>query len=236
MDGKLCSNASAGKAPEATLAAALILSFFLRITVSMPAPSRPLHRGKRTIAVDKSCHLPLWKQVPRLHLALTVEANVVRLCIAILDRAMKITFAGCVLLTIFSLSAPSRPSDSWIHESKLLALENAWNQAQLHHDSKALDSLVSDTFVYTDYDGTVMNKAQFLADLKDPTYRATLITNEGMKVFSYQDMAIVIGRYHTKGSYKRKPFEHYGRFTDTWVYQNTMWRCVASHTSLIEKK
>src|SRR5207249_6304039 len=98
---------------------------------------------KGTIAVDKSCHLPLWKQVPRLHLALTVEANVVRLCIAILDRAMKITFAGCVLLTIFSLSAPSRPSDSWIHESKLLALENAWNQAQLHHDSKALDSLVS---------------------------------------------------------------------------------------------
>ncbi len=124
--------------------------------------------------------------------------------------------AGCVLLTIFSLSAPSRPSDSWIHESKLLALENAWNQAQLHHDSKALDSLVSDTFVYTDYDGTVMNKAQFLADLKDPTYRATLITNEGMKVFSYQDMAIVIGRYHTKGSYKRKPFEHYGRCGGVW--------------------
>src|SRR5437899_8356775 len=46
MDGKLCSNASAGKAPEATLAAALILSFFLRITVSMPAPSPPLHRGQ----------------------------------------------------------------------------------------------------------------------------------------------------------------------------------------------
>jgi len=115
-------------------------------------------------------------------------------------------------------------------------LENAWNQAQLHHDSKALDSLVSDTFVYTDYDGTVMNKAQFLADLKDPTYRATLITNEGMKVFSYQDMAVVIGRYHTKGSYKRKPFEHYGRFTDTWIYLDTKWQCVASHTSLIEKK
>jgi len=204
----------------------------------MPAPSHPLHGGKGAIAVAKSSPLPLWKQVPRLHLALTAEPSIVRLCVAILDKhgTMKITFAGCVLLTIFSLSAPSRPSDSSIHESKLLALENAWNQAQLHHDSKALDSLVSDTFVYTDYDGTVMNKAQFLADLRDPTYRATLITNEGMKVFSYQDMAVVIGRYHTKGSYKRKPFEHYGRFTDTWVYQDTMWRCVASHTSLIEKK
>ena len=38
-------------------------------------------------------------------------------------------------------------------ESKLIALENAWNQAQLHHDSKALETLVGDRFVYTDYDG-----------------------------------------------------------------------------------
>ena len=121
-------------------------------------------------------------------------------------------------------------------ESRMLALENAWNQAQLRHDSKALDSLVSDTFVYTDYDGTVMNKAQFLADLRDPTYNATLSTNDGMKVFSYRDMAIVIGRYHTKGIYKHRPFEHYGRFTDTWVYQDAKWQCVASHTSLVEKK
>src|SRR2546425_10509465 len=139
---------------------------------------------------------------------------------------MTTTGAFCVLLFISSLvGVPNPSSDSTADQTKLIALENAWNQAQLHHDDRALDGLIPDTFVYTDYDGTVMNKAQFLTDLKDPSYRATLITNEGMKVFSYQDMAIVIGRYHTKGSYKRKPFEHYCRFTDTWVYQNTMGRC-----------
>ena len=137
---------------------------------------------------------------------------------------------------MFFLSIRSSPVNPSADESRLLALENAWNQAQLRHDSKALDSLVSDTFVYTDYDGTVMNKAQFLADLRDPTYNATLSTNDGMKVFSYRDMAIVIGRYHTKGIYKHRPFEHYGRFTDTWVYQDAKWQCVASHTSLVEKK
>ena len=149
---------------------------------------------------------------------------------------MKITFASLVLLTIFFLSIRSSPVNPSADESRLLALENAWNQAQLRHDSKALDSLVSDTFVYTDYDGTVMNKAQFLTDLRDPTYNATLSTNDGMKVFSYRDMAVVIGRYHTKGIYKHRPFEHYGRFTDTWVYQDAKWQCVASHTSLVEKK
>jgi hypothetical protein len=133
------------------------------------------------------------------------------------------------------VAAQSTPSDSAAEESKLIALENAWNQAQLHHDGKALDIVVGDRFVYTDYDGTVMNKAKFLADLEDPSYRASLIANEGVKVNLYQNAAVVVGTYHTKGTYKGKPFEHYGRFTDTWIYQNNRWQCVASHTNLISK-
>ena len=54
------------------------------------------------------------------------------------------------------------PANDTADASKLIALENAWNQAQLHHDAKAVSNLVSDSFVYTDYDGTVMNKADFL--------------------------------------------------------------------------
>ena len=92
---------------------------------------------------------------------------------------MKTTGAFCVLLFISSLvGVPNPSSDSTADQTKLIALENAWNQAQLHHDDRALDGLIPDTFVYTDYDGTVMNKAQFLADLKDPSYRATMIANE----------------------------------------------------------
>ncbi len=115
---------------------------------------------------------------------------------------------------------------------KLIALENAWNQAQLHHDAKALDNLVADGFVYTDYDGTVMNKNEFMADIKDPAYKATLIANENEQVYSYSNFAVVVGTYHTKGTYKGKPFEHYGRFTDTWMNKDGRWQCVASHTTL----
>ncbi|HLB86746.1 MAG TPA: nuclear transport factor 2 family protein [Terriglobales bacterium] len=149
---------------------------------------------------------------------------------------MKTTLAFCLLLVLSLPVGGRNPSkDSAADESKLIALENLWNQAQLHHDAKALNQLVSDTFVYTDYDGTVMNKAQFMADLKDPAYRATLITNEDVKVYPYQSAAIVIGTYHSKGTYKRQPFDHYGRFTDTWIYENNKWQCVASHTNLIKK-
>jgi len=148
---------------------------------------------------------------------------------------MKIIVTLCMMLVGgFSLSwYPANETSA--EASKLIALENAWNQAQLHHDAKALDSLVSDAFVYTDYDGTVMNKAQFLADLQDPEYHASLIANENARVISYPNVAIVVGTYHSKGTYKRQPFDHYGRFTDTWMYLNGKWQCIASHTNLIKK-
>lgn len=139
-------------------------------------------------------------------------------------------------LWVLAFGSPGLAGGSAADESMLIALENAWNQAQLYHDAKALNTLVADTFVYTDYDGTVMNKAQFMTDLKDPAYHASLIANQDVRVIRYENVAIVIGTYHTKGTYKRQPFEHYGRFTDTWMSQNGKWQCVSSHTSLINKK
>ena len=149
---------------------------------------------------------------------------------------MKTTFVVyiiCLSSVIGQAQGPAKNSNPDV--DKLIALENAWNQAQLHHDARALNDLVSSSFVYTDYDGTVMNKAQFMADLRDPNYRATLITNDNMKVFPYENVAIDIGRYHTKGVYRGKPFEHFGRFTDSWIYQGSKWQCIASHTTLVKK-
>jgi ketosteroid isomerase-like protein len=114
-------------------------------------------------------------------------------------------------------------------------LENAWNLAQLHHDAKALNTLVGEKFVYTDTDGTVMNKVKFLADIRDPDFHASLIANDDVKVNLYPNAAVVTGTYHTKGTYKGKPIDHYGRFTDTWIQQGGQWQCVASHTTLIHK-
>jgi hypothetical protein len=56
-----------------------------------------------------------------------------------------------------------------------------------------------------------------------------------VKVEMYATTAIVIGNYHTKGTYGGKPYEHTGRFTDTWVFQDGRWLCVASHSSLLKK-
>jgi ketosteroid isomerase-like protein len=141
---------------------------------------------------------------------------------------------GLILLVTFPL-AQSATNEAEADRGKLIALENAWNQAQLHHDAGAVEQLLPETFVYTDYDGTVMNKAKFLADVKDKDYRPSVMTNEDMSVFPYRNVAIVIGTYHSKGTYKGKAFDHTGRFTDTWIYQDGKWLCVATHTNLINK-
>jgi hypothetical protein len=139
--------------------------------------------------------------------------------------------AGIIALLLSPLAQAAEEAD----EGKILALENAWNQAQLHHNSTVVASMIPDTFIYTDYDGTVMNKTQFLADLKDTSYQATMVVNQNVKVFTYQGAAVVVGTYHTKGKYKGQAFEHWGRFTDTWVFEKNLWLCVASHTTLIKK-
>jgi hypothetical protein len=149
---------------------------------------------------------------------------------------MKTTLVVCMLwLTGYLAVAQKSAESSHGSESLLIALENAWNHAQLGHDSKALAGLVADTFISTDKDGTLMLKAQFLADNMDPSYAPNLMTNTGVRVVVYENVAVVAGIYHAKGLNKGKPFDHYGRFTDTWVYLNGKWLCVASHTSALKK-
>ena len=54
-----------------------------------------------------------------------------------------------------------------------------------------------------------------------------------MTAHVYGDSAIVTGIYREKGVAKGKPYLRRGRFTDTWVYQNSAWVCVASQSTLI---
>jgi Domain of unknown function (DUF4440) len=149
---------------------------------------------------------------------------------------MKTKVVVCLLGFAGALAtAQNLRESSHRNESLLISLENAWNEAQLNHDSQALEGLVADTFISTDNDGTLMTKAQFLADNKDLSYAPSLMTNSDERVFVYGNAAVVAGIYHAKGLNKGKPFDHYGRFTDTWIYLNSKWVCVASHTSPLKK-
>jgi ketosteroid isomerase-like protein len=144
------------------------------------------------------------------------------------------TICFCLLLAT-RLFAQTASSSSNPQESKLLVLEHLWNEAQVNRDSAALERLVAERFVNTEYDGEVSDRSKFLADIRDPEFKPTLVQIRDAKVNSYGNTAVVYGFYHTKGRYQARPYEHFGRFTDTWMLQNGRWQCVASHTSLVKK-
>jgi ketosteroid isomerase-like protein len=118
-------------------------------------------------------------------------------------------------------------------ESKIIALENLWNQMQLNHDADAMDKMLDKDFVLTDYDGTLMNKAQFLASIRDKANQLTVEVSEDMKLHRHGDTVVVTGATHEKGTFKGKPYQHKGRFTDTWIRREGGWICVASHLGLL---
>lgn len=146
---------------------------------------------------------------------------------------MKFVSIGLLLVLCVPLSAQKR--DGAADRSMLIALENAWNQAQIHRDGGALDTLLADKFIYTDWDGTVSNKASFISDMKDMSVETSSVANENVEVFFYPGVAIVAGDYRAKGTNRGKPFDHHGRFTDTWIVSKATWICVASHTNLMKK-
>jgi hypothetical protein len=136
-------------------------------------------------------------------------------------------------LFVLGLVAPQLASQSDAEQTRILALENAWNQAEEHKDIKALDTLLDSSLIYIDYDGSIMDKAHFIASVRAPSLHPEQIVNESMTAHVYAGCAVVTGIYREKGQKNGKPYLRRGRFTDTWVYQNGTWVCVASQSTLI---
>lgn len=145
-------------------------------------------------------------------------------------------YTSCVLFLAIAMTAFAQvPSDTVEKKANLLALERMWNAAQLGRDATAVASMIGERFVNTEYDGEVSDRHKFLADFADPKYRPSVMSIQNVEVEMYGSTAVVTGDYHSKGTYAGKPYEHFGRFTDTWVFTQEKWVCVASHTSLVRK-
>ena len=134
---------------------------------------------------------------------------------------MKPMFYALVITACAFAQTPKNAAYS--ASSNLVALERLWNQAQLTRDAKAIANMIGERFVNTEYDGAVSNRDKFLADFADPQFKPSLMNIQDVKVEMYPNTAVVTGTYHTKGVYAGKPYEHIGRFTDTWIFEDGKW-------------
>jgi hypothetical protein len=156
------------------------------------------------------------------------DVSTSRSCSQLLLLGIVVVFAAAAMQ---AQESAADASDS----ARVLALETLWNQAEVDKDAAALDHLLADKFVYTDIDGTLQTKSEFLESVRKPPEHITNIGNDSMLTRVYDSTVIVTGTYHEKGTLNGKPYSHHGRFTDTWVRHGSSWFCIASQATLIQK-
>jgi hypothetical protein len=142
-----------------------------------------------------------------------------------------IALAG-VLLQAFLLMGVQAAKTADEKSQAVINLENAWNYAEERHDGDALRLLLAETFVYTDYDGTIMDRDQWLRKVQSLAKDYRHLSNVEQNARAYGDAVVVIGVYLEKMKIKGKDADRRVRFTDTWIFQNSHWECVASQSTL----
>jgi hypothetical protein len=147
---------------------------------------------------------------------------------------MRSAVACCLVLVAMcgAVAAQSASSDR-DNTGRIMALESAWNQAEVGHDSKAMSMLLADNFQYTDFDGKFMNKSQWLEVVRKSVDQYEELGNSEVLVHLYGNVAIVTGGYRQRLKNKKNAAVRLGRFTDVWILQYGQWKCVASQATLV---
>ena len=148
---------------------------------------------------------------------------------------MRRILLAVLLVVVLSLAAnPIQAQKNADTEKAILALEQKWLDLELSGQVDQLTTLLADTWVTTDPDGKVFDRAGFIADEKNYHFTSSVYTDE--KVFVYGNTVIAIGSTKFKGTGPGgKAVEGTIRWTDTWVKMpNGKWMCVASQLTNVK--
>jgi ketosteroid isomerase-like protein len=120
-------------------------------------------------------------------------------------------------------------------EQALRDLELQWNEAFKNRDRDALRRILDDQFIFTDDDGQVSNKTQYI----DSVMQAIKVESyklDDLTVRVYGDTCVVAGRWTGKFTVDGKNASGEFRYTDTFVRRLGGWRVVASQDTRIQKR
>jgi|SRR5580704_1219690 ketosteroid isomerase-like protein len=135
----------------------------------------------------------------------------------------------CCLLG-FILAVPISAQDNvGSPESKIIALEKAWNQAYKYRDKKALVEILHESMILVNDDGSLQSRGVFLAGVDAaPTSEGQQAEPESISVQVFGDAAIATGVFRKMGIENGKLYVRRNRFVDTWVKRNGSWVCIAA--------
>lgn len=126
-----------------------------------------------------------------------------------------------------------RPDD--IAENAVAELNRQWMQAYVKGDIEFLEKHMSEDYVGTFPDGTVLDKKGDLEAVKSGAVKISEMTPKDMAVRIDGNTAVITGQSHIEAVVGGKAMSSDFRFTDVWIAQDGSWRAVASQVTRIER-
>jgi len=135
----------------------------------------------------------------------------------------------CCFGLVMALAVSAMAQENGAVESRIVAMEKAWNQAYKFRDKKALGQMLDDSMVLVNGEGLLRSKGLFLASFdaaKSVDQQQDFPESISVQVFG--DVAIATGVFREKGVQNGKSYIRRSRFVDTWISSNGSWKCVAA--------
>jgi hypothetical protein len=118
----------------------------------------------------------------------------------------------------------------------LCGIEERLARAWVEKDKKFIEGILADDWSVTDLTGRVLSKTEVLAEVFGSEDRKVVSMQiDDLRVRSFGDWAIVTGRTRAAGEYRGEVAEVLLRFTDVFVFRNSIWQAVVSHATLISE-
>lgn len=119
--------------------------------------------------------------------------------------------------------------------NSLKDLDRRWAEAFKNRDRVALDRILDDEFIFTDDEGKIANKTQYI-DAVMNVVKLDSYSLEDMTARVYGDTAVITGRFIGTLKINGKEASGAFRFTDTFARRLRRWRVVASQDTRIQKR
>ena len=143
-----------------------------------------------------------------------------------------------ILLSVFAapqLAAQNTADADAQARSQVLSLERLWNQAYKTGDTRALASILDNSLVLVEDDGSLKTKSEFLASIKASASNEEQVAPESLTVRVFDKTAVAIGVIAVKVKQNGKTVTRRERFIDTWMNRNGTWVCIATDATPMTK-
>ena len=116
---------------------------------------------------------------------------------------------------------------------EVIATAREWDRTMVTNDAEAIGRYMDEDWTIIGSDGSVGDKASFLALIESGTLSHDVMESDEMNVRVYGDSAVVTSRGVSGGQYQGRAFRDVERVSCVFVRRDGLWRCVLTHLSRI---